>query len=310
MGKGGGGISAGGLGGTITKFNNSISGVDKQAKYAQQAAMAEQAKREAVTAEARASRDRLNLAAQSPQQLAALEKGLSAAQAQVDTDLRQLAAIDPAIMEASKQVMTLLQGGRAAVNDPLMQQRDMQRKQLVDSLRAQYGPGAESSSIGQRALQQFDMQSNMAFQQNQQNTLGNLFGMATTRVNGAGFGNLMTAQQGFGDYQNRILGAQQAGDQNVLAAMGGEVAGAGAQYVGNMIQAGAQRQFFTDIHNDGRQIGRAWGSMGKAKGGGEQAQNTQIGFNGSNSQYGGDMSSGYGDMSPMSNGGSFGQRGM
>lgn len=267
MGKGG--LSVNGIGSSITDFNNTISGVNKQAKYAQSAAMAEQAQRQAVTREARAARDRMNLAAQSPQQLAALERSYQAAQTQVDTDLRQLAAIDPAIMEASKQVLSLLKGDQAASNNPLMAQRNSQRQQLLDSLRAQYGPGAESSAVGQRALRQFDMESNNMLQQNQMGTMGNLFGMATTRVQGAGFGQLMAAGQGFGDYQSRLLAAEQAGSQGILQAMGGEVQGAGAQFTGDLIKTGAQRQFFTDIHNDGRQIGRSWATFGQSsKGGG------------------------------------------
>jgi hypothetical protein len=280
MGKGGGGV-----GGIAKKYvsvvsgaetlkagqglYNKFSGVDAQARAAQQAAEAEAAARGAVTTEAVAARERYNLAAQSPQQLAALEKSLAAAQTQVDTDLRQLAAIDPAIMEASKQVMTLLQGGKAAVNDPMMQQRNQQRQQLVDSLRAQYGPGAESSSIGQRALQQFDMQSNTAFQQNQQNTLGNLFGMATTRVQGQGFGQMMNVGQGFGDYQNRILGAETMGSQGILNAMNGQAQSAGAPFVGDSIRAGGQRQLFDMAIRGGMAYATGGGSeiAGAASGG-------------------------------------------
>jgi hypothetical protein len=270
LGLGGSGGGAGDLFGSLARTRNDVFGISDQAKYAQQAAMAEQAQRQAVTAEARAARERMNLAAQSPQQLAALERGLSAAQTQVDADLRQLAAIDPAIMEASKQVLTLLQGGKAAVNDPAMQQRQAQRQQLVDSLKAQYGPGAESTSVGQRALRQFDMESATMFQQNQQNTLGNLFGMATHRVQGAGFGQLMTAAGGFGDYQNRILGAEQAGSQGILQGMTGEVQGAGAQFTADLLKAGGRRQWFSMMEDDGRQIGRTWATMGAGGKGGQK----------------------------------------
>ncbi len=264
-------------------FGGDVTGVNKQARAAQGMAEAEQAARGRVTTEARAASQRANLAAQSPQQLAILERGLSAAQTQVDTDLRQLAAIDPAIMEASKQVLGLLQGKQAAVNDPMMRQRSQQRQQLVDSLKSQYGPGAESSSVGQRALQQFDTQSDSMFQQNQMSSLGQVMGIASTRIQGPGFGQLMQASQGFGNYQDRILSAQMGGDANILQAMGGEVQGAGAGYVGDMIHAGAQRQVATGISNDGRSIGRAWGSMGMGnmggKGGGQQASTGDTGFN-------------------------------
>lgn len=287
--------SNGGLGNITNPGNDPMSfimggdttGVVKQARYAEATAVAEQNARIAVTKEAREARDRANLAAQSPQQLAALERGLSSAQTQVDADLRQLAAIDPAIMEASKQVLELLQGKQAAMNDPAMKQRSSQRENLVNSLRAQYGPGAESSSIGQRALQQFDQQSATMFQQNQMGTLGNAMGIASTRIQGPGFGQLMNVAGGFGDYQNRILGAQTTGDANVLSAMTGEVTGAGAGNVGELIRAGAQRQVATDIHNDGRQIGRTWATMGAGgKGGGDMSSKQQnIGLDGQSQQY-------------------------
>jgi hypothetical protein len=271
-----------------------LSGSNRQAKVAQEAAEAEQNARRAVTGEARAARDRMNLAAQSPQQLAALERSYAAAQTQVDTDLRQLAAIDPAIMEASSQVLKLLQGGTAAVNDPVMKQRQSQRQQLLNSLRAQYGPGAESSSIGQKILQQFDMESNTMFQQNQMNSMGNLFGMATTRTQGAGFGQMMGVAGGYGDVQNRLLGAEQAGSQGILQGMSGEVQGAASHLVGDMTRANFQRQKYNDVSGDMRQMGRTWGTMGTGgKGGGGSTTPTATG-----------------NSSPMANGGSFGQRGM
>ncbi len=280
--------------GTIGKARNDIFGITDQAKYAQRAAEAEQAQRRATTAEARAGRERLLMAAQSPQQLAALERGLQAAQTQVDADLRQLAAIDPAIMEASKQVLELLQGKQAAVNDPAMKQRTAQRQQLVNSLKSQYGPGAESSSIGQRALQQFDDQSATMFQQNQMSTLGNAFGIATTRVQGPGFGQLMGAAGGFGDYQGRLMGAEAGGTQNILGAMNGEVQGAGAQFTSDLIQSGARRQFFENMESDARQIGRSAATGGMSnfadKGGGGTAAsytnaNAPGGYGGSSGGY-------------------------
>lgn len=255
--------------GWMNNTRNDIMGIGRQADLAQQAAMAEQAQRQAVTKEARATRDRLNLAAQSPQQLAALDRSLQAAQTQVDFDLKQLNAIDPAIMEASKQVLSLLKGEGAAINNPVMAQRLQQRQDLVNSLRSQYGPGAESTAIGQKALQQFDMQSNTLFQQNQMGALSNAFNVATARPTGHGFGQLMGVGQGYGDYQNRLLGAEQIGSAGILNAMGGEVQGAGAQFTGDLLRAGARRQFFTNMENDGRQIGRSWATMGMSnKGGG------------------------------------------
>lgn len=257
--------------GDLGNLRNDVFGITDQAKYAQAAALEQQRAQQAVTAEARASRDRLNLAAQSPQQLFALNRGLAAAQEMVDRDLKQLAAIDPAIMEASKQVLSLLKGEQAGVNAPAMEQRNSQRAQLVNMLRSQYGPGAESSGIGQRTLQKFDMETNSMFQQNQMNSLNNVFNVATSRPQVRGIGELYTGAQGYGNMQDRFLNAEQVGSQNILNALGGEVGSAGARFTSDMIRAGGRRQFAEAMEGDARQVGRTWATMGMGGKGGGQA---------------------------------------
>lgn len=69
-----------------------------------------------------------------------------------------LSTIDPAILEAGKQALKLMRGEEAQTLTPLRNQRAQQRQELLNQLREKLGTGAESSSTGIRALNDFDMQ--------------------------------------------------------------------------------------------------------------------------------------------------------
>ena len=91
-----------------------------------------------------------------PSQLASFEKSLQMQEANVRRSERLVDAIDPALLEAGKQATELLQGKEASVLGPMKNQRQMQRQQLIDTLRQQMGPGAETSQAGLNALAKFD----------------------------------------------------------------------------------------------------------------------------------------------------------
>lgn len=61
--------------------------------------------------------------------------------------------IDPAILEASQSALRIMRGDQ---NNPFSRQRALGRQKLLNRLREQLGPGAETSSIGLKALSQFD----------------------------------------------------------------------------------------------------------------------------------------------------------
>lgn len=91
-----------------------------------------------------------------PHALAAHDQALSAQEGNVRR-LETLAAnIDPALIDAGKQTAQLLQGKSAPVLANIQNQRNLQRQQMMDNLRSQLGPGAETSSAGQQAMQKFD----------------------------------------------------------------------------------------------------------------------------------------------------------
>lgn len=193
----------------------------------------------------------MDLAQASPQELIALDRSYGSAESALAREERLLSAIDPTLMEASSQALKLLRGETADANKPLTAQRTMQRQQLVDSLRAQYGSGAESTSIGQRALQQFDMQSNSMFQTNQQNSLNQIFGIATTDFGARqqrAIGGLEQAGQGYSALQTRVLNTRLNTGAQTLGALSGTsqqmIQTAGAPYVGQAIQAQGQQQLF------------------------------------------------------------------
>jgi hypothetical protein len=198
---------------------------------------------ERATGVANASAERIRaLAEATPQELAQQQQGLTALNAQLESQQRMLAAIDPAIMESSQQILRLLKGESASSLGPLQQQRQQQRQQLLNMLRAQLGPGAETSSAGAKQLQAFDMQTDQMMNSAQQGQLGNLTnvltGVNSNRPDLAG-----TAGAGMNlasVFQQRKLAAEQNASGMQLSAITGSAPSlidtAGAQYVGQQMQ--------------------------------------------------------------------------
>jgi hypothetical protein len=147
-----------------------------------------------------------------------------------------------------------MRGEQSSTLGPLKQQRDMQRQKLVNSLREQLGPGAETSTAGMQALTKFDTETSNVFAGAQQQAISNLgqtFGQFNSgrpdilRENQglAGLGQQRAdlsfqqanALQRYGAPLLDTAGAQFVGDQmkgNYQQAAGGSIAGAGAQMFG------------------------------------------------------------------------------
>lgn len=199
-----------------------------------------------------------NLSQATPQELNILGQSYDASSKQLAQQQKLMDSIDPSLMEASKQALQILRGGTAASEQPIMAMRNSQRANLVNSLRAQYGPGAESSSIGQRALQQFDMQS----QQMQQQTLGNLMGIASNPAPGQNLqrsiSGLEEVGQGYAGLQTRQLNTQLNLMGQTMGALGGVsqqmLSTAGSQYVG----ASLQGQELSQLGNTGMRLGTTY----------------------------------------------------
>lgn len=209
------------------------------------------------------------LSAATPEELGALGRSYQAAEQNLGREQKLLAAIDPSLMEASTQALKLLRGETADINKPMTDLRNSQRQQLLSSLRAQYGPGAESSSIGQQALQKFDMETNGMFAQNQQNALAQTFGIATTDLGARqqrGIAGLQQVGQGYSALQERRLNAHQNAATGLLGALSGTsqqmIQAAGAPYVGQALAAQGQQAFGQNLMNAGTQLGSAYAMRG------------------------------------------------
>lgn len=300
MGAGGGGEGLGDF--MAGGFRNDVFGTTREAEYAQNAALQQQREARGQRAEALDyakgyNQDLTDLAKATPQELQAYGQSLDASGKQLAQSQRLLDAIDPALMEASKQVLGLLRGETSGTGNVINQQRGQQRQTLVNSLRNQYGPGGETSSAGLKALQQFDAESANVGAQNQNQSLATLMGVISGRpdINNALQG-VNQAGANFGNIQNRMLGARQAGGQSYLNTLMGTgapvVQSAGADQTAGLIKAGAQRQFFDNWSNSSMRFGEAFGGAGmsKAMGGGSG---------------GGSGGSGGGQMSTQGGGGNF-----
>lgn len=233
-----------------------LSGANKMADAAERSALAQQA-------EARKQRDQaMDLAQATPQELQAFNRQLTAAEKNLERQERMIAAIDPAIMEASEQVLALLRGEESGMTKAANEQRARQRQELVNSLRARYGPGAEESSLGRRILDQFDSETNMITQQQQQGALAQVFGIAGQGMgladSSGALGALQTAGQNFSNLQGRQLNAH-------LGMAAPQIQAAGAQYVGDAVRAQSQMQLFNAAANAGFQfLGGKLAGMGGA----------------------------------------------
>lgn len=244
-------------------FLGDITGSNRAADAAQAAAMAQmqmarQTRQQVLDYSSGLEQDAMKLAEASPEELAALDRSFASAQQGLAREERLLNAIDPALMEASQQALNLLRGESAAINKPMMDLRNAQRQQLLNSLRSQYGPGAESSSIGQRALRQFDLESNAQFAQNQGNALNQAFGIASQDFGSRlqrGISGLQQVGQGYGALQERKLNTRLNVGAQTLGALSGTsqqmIQSAGAPYVGEALRGQAQSALF----NQGAKLG-------------------------------------------------------
>lgn len=113
-----------------------------------------------------------------PSQMAAHDQALHGQEANVRRQEALVASLDPNIIEAGKQTAQLLQGHAAPVLQQLQTQRNQQRTQMLDQLRTHMGPGAETSSAGQQAMQQFDLQTANIMSSAQQSYLDKVSGMS------------------------------------------------------------------------------------------------------------------------------------
>jgi hypothetical protein len=99
---------------------------------------------------------------------------LKRSQEMIDRERTLLDSVDPAIKSAGEQASRLIAGQEANMLQPIKSRLEKQRQDLKDNLRNQLGPGAETSTAGMAALQQFDESSTLQMAQIQQQAFGSI----------------------------------------------------------------------------------------------------------------------------------------
>lgn len=207
------------------------------------------------------------------QGLASLDRDIANQEKNLARQEKMISMIDPTILEASQQALRLLRGESSSTLAPLQQQRGQQRQKLLNQLREQLGPGAETSSAGLNALNRFDSETSQIFAGAQQQALGNLTGVAgqfsnmrpdmLREVSGlSGFGQAKTGLE----YQRAgVLGGARQGLYNT----------AGAQLTGRLLGAQADQANSTAMAQAGLQLGMSYFTGGASMFGGGGGQKTQ-----------------------------------
>jgi hypothetical protein len=229
------------IGGAATMGLGSMMG----AGAASGAAKSQQAEAEARLAEARA---RANQALDSynqyaPSQQANINKAIASQQQNITRQQQLVDSIDPALLEAGKQMTSLLQGQSAPVLKNFQDQRNLQKQQMLDGLRQQIGPGAETSSMGQNMLLKFDQETaNMqnGIQQQYLDKVSNLAiggGQTLTDVMSKATGTLADLSTSLGQIGLNKANIINGGTQNMASYAKATVDSAGAKFAGDAAMA-------------------------------------------------------------------------
>lgn len=249
-------MGSSGWGGELTRVAYGDDGADA----AQAAGMEQQ---QQAGRNYRTFRDQMSTA--TVQGLNSLDQDISNQQKNLDRQTQLISQLDPTIIEASQQALKLLRGESSSTLAPIQAQRDTQRQQLLSSLREQLGPGAETSTAGMQALNQFDQQTNSLMSQQQQSALGTLgqVGQQFTSQRPDMLREIMgMSSLGQGKYQ---LGANQA--QGLFTAAQPLVQMSGADQI-KKAQMGALNTARTNAWGDSSfKFGESMASMGGGSGG-------------------------------------------
>lgn len=225
------------------------------------------------------------------QGLASFDRDIKEQEKNLARQEQLISQIDPTIIEASQQALRLLRGDKAASLGPLEQQRAQQRQKLVNTLRQQLGPGAETSQAGLKALTQFDQETSGLFSNAQQNAMQGLasLGGQFTQMRPDMLREL-GALSGYGQGKAQ-LGLNQA--QGVFNARQPLLGAVGGQWAGDMMR-GQQQSAFNMMALQGAAGAMGAGGFG-ALGSGLKSMGNTIGgwFSGGGGSAGG--------TAPMSN---------
>lgn len=220
------------------------------AKAAGDAANATYGQQQADRAEAR------RLAEPSPMEMQQLEQAINTNTTDIARKQRLLDSSDPALIEAGHQALSLMNGQDAKTLDPIRKQRARERDVMAQRLQAQLGSGWETSTAGIQAMRQFDESTDTVLANAQQQSLGQLLGVAQNT-------------QGYGNTGSNVATSQnianQRGNINVrqINALTGNRVDPGLQYAGDIAGAKNAQQTWGSVTNmAGQLIGGAMGGGG------------------------------------------------
>lgn len=181
----------------------------------------------------------MGFAEATPEELANMQAAIKFSQYDIDRKQKLLDSTDPALIAAGRNALDLLNGKEAPTLGPLKNQLAQQEAKLRAKLTQQFGPGYETTTGGQQALQQFQQQANMTLANAQQQSLGQLLGVVqNTAGQNANIGTQMSLGQLLGSVQNRQIGALQGFGVDPSLGYKGELAN--SQVYNNWLQQGAK----------------------------------------------------------------------
>lgn len=233
----------------------------------------------------------------SPAQLAAYDRNLASAEGNVRRMEKLSESLNPALIEAGKQAYDVLQGKEAPGLAPIREQRARQRQSVLDNLRAQLGPGAETSSIGINALNKFDAETNTMQASTQQNYLNTVLSTSLSArpdlVGATGATNQMALNG---------PGAQRAGIIGQFTGLAGQAYQSGVNTAG----AGSLGDLYSGmgIMNMGKNLLSAFGADKGGGTAGTQEASPNTGISGAPMSFGADYGNFSFNQMPMRSGGS------
>lgn len=191
--------------------------------------------------------------------LADKQTALDATKTSIGQQQAQVDAMDPQVKAAGQNLYQLLSGQASSMLAPIQAQVDLQRKQMMNNLSSQMGPGFMTSTAGLQAMTNFDIQSSSLMAQTQfqalnqaVNSYGSLAGMqqqgqnAITGQTGSAYQLAQNANQmalqGYEYGANRVTQATEFGQQMQQGAQQNMISTAGGQYAGAAYLGGARSQ--------------------------------------------------------------------
>lgn len=201
-------------------------------------------------------RQALEAAEFSEEELAQIEKTIEINDRDLARKERLIDSVDPALMEAGKQALALLQGQEAKTLEPLRRQRAEQRAKLEEQMFSRLGSGWETTTAGQRAINDFDAETAGVVAQEQDRTLGRLLGASQNTRNLANVSGNIAMQGNIFNMQGK------AQERTISALIGTPIENASAPFVGDAVTARMQNDLIGSVIQVGGSIaGKAMGAM-------------------------------------------------